>query len=344
MVEQLLQVGQTTYALMNVDSYTKIRRFTSTEFTYADFQGNIKVNDMVLDLDGGILCAGTGGSPEKVGLVKISPSGTLNLNFERTYDIGSPAIGYSVVPKNTNSAPGYIIGGRVNDGSNNQAHLVNTFEDGSLYFGDPVEYSHTVKKIFRNPDNGSNSYIAIGEWFDPLYQKFDFHIFSVNENGVDYLPIHSYPGINNVYDDYVSDAAQSSNGTTYAVEGRLDNKPSFITINYLNQSINLSIIKQSFPSDVTSLKSVCPLANNPGFAICGVIKTGPSFLETGIFVAKINHLGDIVWQKPLDNNTIPGDIVATPDGGFIVGGQEFCAGFSCSHPVLYKLDSNGDYQ
>ncbi len=345
-VKRLLQYGQNTFALLNVDSYLKIRRFNSTGFTEMNFQGAFDVNDMVLDLDGSILCAGTASAnfPTKIGLAKLSSSVPMSLTFERTYDLGYSATGYSVVPKNTNSAAGYIVASQLQNGTNNQGGLVNTFDNGDLYFADPIEYSNTVKKIFRNAGSGSNSYVAIGEWFDPSNQKIDMHISTVNENGVDFLPINMYPGIDNAYNDLVNDAAQSVNGTSYAVVGFLGNKPTFLSFNYQAQSFSQPIIKQDFPANITDLRAVCPLANNQGFAVCGYAKTGSGLLDIAIFVAKLDNSGNIVWQKTIGNNTYVGDIVAAPDGGFFVGGQEYCADLSCSHPVLYKLDSNGEYQ
>ncbi|MBP6812210.1 MAG: PKD domain-containing protein [Saprospiraceae bacterium] len=345
-VDHLLQDGQTTYGMTTVDGHQKMCRFiSSTDFTLEQFPAITKVNDLVLDLDGGILCVGTADTPEKVSLVKIVPPVLFNMPFARIYTVGSPSNGSSVVPKNTNSSPGYIIGGSVGVPVNTQAHLVNVHYDGPLQFSDPVENASGISNIFRNADNGSFSYVAIGTWFDPSSQKFDYRIFTVNENGIDHLPINSYPGIGNGYNDVVADAAQSSDRGTYAVVGTLDDKQSFLTLRYQNQSFSPPSIKQNFPSNVTSLKSVCSLANNQGFAVSGLIKTGPGFFDYGIYVAKIDNAGNTVWEKTLGyNNSIAGDIVATPDGGFIVGGQEYCPSYLCSNPVLYKLDSNGEYQ
>ena len=189
--------------------------------------------------------------------------------------------------------------------------------------------------------SGSNSYVTIGSWLDPLYQKTDIHISTVNENGVDYLPINRYLGLDNAYNDGVSDAIQFGDGSWYAGVGNLDDKRTFFKFKYENGSFQQPFITQGFPSNLTLLSGVCALANNQGFMVCGWVFDG----WTKTFVARIDNAGSIVWTKILGSGySTPSAIVATPDGGCLLGGQEFCANLACTYPVLYKLDGNGDYE
>ncbi len=341
-ISHLLSHNGYTYIMMQVDGITKMVRFNSTGESYADFPGTITVNDMVADPDGSILCVGNSGFPASIGLTKLTSA--MTLNFERNYNIGTPAYGYSVVPRNTNNDPGYIIGGRLDNGTYNQARLVNTYDDGNLYNGDVVQESQSVKKIFRNAGSGLDSYVTIGEWLDPLQQRTDIHISTANENGVDYLPLHRYLGLNNAYDDAVNDAVQYGNDASYAAVGSLAGKATFFSFNYQNQNFTEPLVVQGFTSSGTlSLTDICVLGNGQGFGICGHEFSNGEYV---IFVAKVNNAGNILWQKRLGAGGLAFgfDIIATPDGGFLVGGTEACANLACTYPVLYKLDGNGDYQ
>ncbi|MEQ1745500.1 MAG: PKD domain-containing protein [Saprospiraceae bacterium] len=340
-ITHLLSHNGYTYVMMIVDGINKMVRFNSTGESYANFPGTISVNDMVADPDGSILCVGYSGSPSIVGLAKLTSA--MTLNFERSHNIGTPAYGYSVVPRNTNNDPGYIIGGRLDNGSYNQARLVNTYLDG-LHYGDPVENTHRIGKIFRNAGTGSNSYVTIGEWLDPLQQRTDIHISTANENGVDYLPIHSYLGLGNFYNDVVADAVQYGNSASYAGVGILGDKPTFFAFQYQNQTFSQPLVVQGFTTTgALTLYGVCALANGEGFGVCGTEFSGGVY---SIFVAKLNSTGNILWQKRLSTGglALGNDILATPDGGFLVGGAEACASLTCYYPVLYKLDGNGDFQ
>jgi len=328
---------------MEVDGIRKMVRFNSTGESYADFPGTIKVNDMVADPDGSILCVGNNNNAAvSIGLVKLTSA--MTLNFERKYNIGTPAYGYSVVPRNTNNDPGYIIGGRLDNGTYDQARLVNTLYDGSLTNGDVVQNAHTVKKIFRNAGSGLDSYVTIGEWLDPLQQRTDIHISTANENGVDYLPLHSYLGLGNFYNDWVSDAVQYGNGASYAGVGSVGDKPTFFAFSYQNQTFSQPLVVQGFTSSgAISLTGICALANGQGFGICGYENTTSN---SYIFVARVDASGNILWQKRLGSGELSFgfDIIATSDGGFLVGGTEACPSLACTQPVLFKLDGNGEYQ
>lgn len=342
-ITHLLNHNGYTYILMQVDGIAKMVRFNSTGESYADFPGTFKVNDMVADPGGSILCVGNNNNaPVSIGLAKLTSA--MTLNFERTYNIGTPAYGYSVVQKNTNNSPGYIIGGRLDDGSYNQARLVNTFDNGDLYFSDQVQESHTVKKIFRNAGSGLDSYVTIGEWLDPLQQRTDIHISTANENGVDHLPLHRYLGLGNAYNDAVHDAVQYGNGASYAAVASLAGQPTFFAFNYQNQGFTEPLVVQGFTSSGTlNLTGICALANGQGFGICGYENTASASF---IIVARVNAAGNILWQKRLGSGVLSFgfDIISTPDGGFLVGGTEACPSLACTQPVLFKLDGNGDYQ
>jgi len=341
-ITHLLDHNGSTYMMIKDNGIYKMTRFNSTGESYANFPGTLStISDMVADPSGSILCVGSGGFPSIVGLTKLTSA--MTLNFERYYNIGTPSDGSSVVLKNTNNTPGYIIGGRLDNGTYHQARLINTYDDGALDFSDPVSDAHSINKIFRNAGSGSYSYVTIGTWLDPLQQRTDIHISTANENGVDYLPIHLYLGLDNFFNDGVSDAVQYGNGASYAGVGSLGDKPTFFAFSYQNQTFSQPLVVQGFTTGSLTLNGVCALANGQGFGICGTEFSGGAY---SIFVAKLSSAGNIVWQKRLSTGglALGMDIISTPDGGMLVGGAEICASLTCYYPVLYKLDGNGDFQ
>jgi PKD repeat protein len=344
-INHLLDHNGSTYALMTIDGVQKMFQFNSNGEATVDFPGTISVNDMVADPDGGILCTGNFGlQPTSIGLAKLTSS--MSLNFEQIYNLGAECTGASVVVKNTSPFPGYIITGRKDNGSQNQALLINTVENGEFYFQELVDYSYSGRRIFRNGDNGSYAYVSLGTWYDPLTGKKDIQITTINENGVDYLAAQLYPGIGNNSDDELADAIQFGNGSSYAGIGYIDGSPTFFTVDYSSQDKAFNALKYvtGFGNAYIQLKGVCKLANNQGFGFCGTINTGTNFGDVAIFVAKIDNSGQIVWKKTWNRRSAAGDIIATPDGGMLVGGQEFANDLTSNFPVLYKLDLNGNFE
>lgn len=344
-ITQMLQSGDDTYAFMVVDGEYRMYRVNDAVETWVPFSGTITPNQMVSDLDGGILLAGTVGIPYRAGLTKLNSN--MNFVFEKVYSLLNDSEGHCVVPKNTNAFPGYIVGGlyRNNQGSF-EANLINTTEDGTLYFHEVADFNHRTGRIFRNTDNGSNSYVTFGEWYDPFSQKRDVVVSTVNENGVDYFPTTQYIGLNNGHDDVVFDVAQYD-GSSFAGVGYINGSPSFFTIRYTDLNFSQPQLVTGFSNLNLVLKSVCVLAGNQGFAVCGMESDPTVFGNIWPFIAKIDNNGNIVWKKRLDGRGTANAITATPDGGMMVGGQEYCANFpqsACNFPVLYKLDGNGDYQ
>lgn len=342
-IRSILQSNGSTYLLLNEDSFLKMIRFNSSGESYANIPpGNIGLTTMIRDTDGGILLPGTDISSGKAGLVKLNSA--MFRVFQQTYNTGVSSEGFCVVPKNTNNTPGYIMGTTVKDASGNYtAHLLNTYRDGTTYFSEPVEFSYSIKRIFKNAGTGTASYVTFGEWTDPLTRRLDIEISTVNENGVDYLPTRRYLGLGNAYNDAVTDAVQFNNGTEYAAIGVLDNKPTFFAYKYDDLAFSPPVIVQGFSDKFLIMKSVCALANNSGFAVCGTESDG-TFGGTKIFLAKIDNSGRIAWRKRLGGISSAFCIVATADGGMLLGGQEYCANLSCNYPVLYKLDPNGDFE
>jgi hypothetical protein len=262
----------------------------------------------------------------------------MSLVFEHIYSLSAPSFGFSVVPKTTGDQPGYIVAGQLDNGTYDQGLLVNTYGGGELYNPDIVNFSRATKRIFKNPDV-DYPYIAFGEWLDPWQEKTDIYIFDADNQGVD-GPLEYYIGLDNGKNDQVNDVVEYADGASYAAVGNLDGKPTFFTIRYQDLYFLPPVITQGFSSGVTTLSGVCVLPNGQGFAVCGSEFTADGYWA---FVAKIDNAGNIVWQKRLSDYSISTDIIATPDGGMLVGGQEATASLVPNYPVLYKLDSNGDY-
>ncbi|MBK8568199.1 MAG: PKD domain-containing protein [Saprospiraceae bacterium] len=338
-VTHLLRQNGFTYVLMKVDGIYKLVRFNDTGESSDDLPSSMEVvTDMVGTSEGDILLTGQAGSPSVAKFMKLTEDAVVI--FESEYSTGYATTAYSAVVKNTSAGPGYIIGGNSDDGSYNEGLLINAYDDGSLYFQDPVEYVNTVNRIFRNPDDAA-PYIAIGSWFDPLQQKLDIKLTGINENGEDFLPVIQHLGLDNSSDDWVNDAVQYGDGRQYAGVGSLGGKPAFFMVNWETQQFSQPVATQGFLPGVTILRGVCALANGQGFGVVGTEYTATSIR---LYVAKLDAGGSILWQKTYDDYTIGSDIVATPDGGFLVGGQEICDNLACNYPILYKLDGNGDFE
>ncbi len=141
--------------------------------------------------------------------------------------------------------------------------------------------------------------------------------------------------------NWINDAVQYGDGRQYAGVGSLGGKPALFMVNWETQQFSQPVVTQGFLQGVTTLKGVCALANGQGFGVVGT-----EFTASGIrmYIAKLDAGGSIVWEQTYDDYTIGSDIVATPDGGMLVGGQETCDNLACNYPVLYKLDSNGDFE
>ncbi len=338
-VEKLAFQNGYTHVLMTVDGVKKMVRFNENNEFYRDFTANLdRVEDIVSSEDGGFFFVGT--SNNAPGIAKFTSE--LDLVYQRRYPQSRSAGANSIVRKSTGQFTGYVVCGQLEDNwSDNQGLLINADDDGYIYHTDPVDWSLGVKRIFRNNDNGSNAYMAFGIWRDPLQQKLDIRVFTVNEQGVDYLPANLYLGLANGRDDGLSDAIPYNNNNAYAAVGEMAGRPLFFTVNWQNQNFSQLLIVQNFPSGVSRLSGVCELSDGSGFAVCSNELTSEGFW---IYLAKIAHNGTVLWQKRLGTRAIFGDIVATPDGGMLVGGMETCGNLSCNYPVLFKLDTNGDFE
>lgn len=71
---------------------------------------------------------------------------------------------------------------------------------------------------------------------------------------------------------------------------------------------------------------------------------GTGFFRASILVGKISKTGQVIWMKRIGNNTEFGrDLVATPDGGFVIAGNTAFHGTDNTAADIYlvKLDANG---
>jgi PKD repeat protein len=338
-VTNLLIHNGFTYALMTVDGVKKVLRFNATSELQRDLVLDASVTNMVAADNGSFFL--TGASNNNACVAKYTED--MVLNYFKSYANSRGSVANSIVIKNTGDVPGHIVCGALEDNwSYDQGLLINTDELGNLYNPDAVTESVSVNRIFRNAANGHDAYVAIGSRRDPIEQKLDIRVFSVNEQGVDFYTINSYVGSGNGKDDAVYDAIQFNNGSSYAAVGETGGNALFFITNHQTDNFTPPFTVTNFPATVKRLTGVCVL-NDGNFVVAGTEYT-PDY--TGIYLAKISPGGFILWQKRLVPNTISvfGDIVATPDGGMLLGGQELCAGGTCLLPVLYKMDTNGDFQ
>lgn len=338
-VTNLLIHNGFTYALMTIDGVKKVVRFNANGEQEHAFSPDMQsVNDMVGGNNGSVFFAGNIGN--QAGIIKY----TTEMNFEylRNYPFSQAAFANSVAMKGPSVPDGYMVCGALADiGTNDLGFLIDNYQEGMVTNSKIVFSSLEIKRIFRNPEGSAHAFSAFGSWRDPVEQKTDIRMLAASQTGEVFFDY--FLGKNNGLNEAIYDATAFNSNQSFAGVGETGGKALFFTTDYQTLTFSTPKIVQNFPSTLTRLSGVCAL-NDGNFVVAG---TEYATDYWGIYLAKVSPDGSILWEKRLTPNTISvfGDIVATPDGGMLVGGQEFCPNSTCPpFPVLYKLDTNGDYQ
>ncbi len=82
-----------------------------------------------------------------------------------------------------------------------------------------------------------------------------------------------------------------------------------------------------------------------GYVVVGGLSSS-LICSYGIFIAKLDNLGNLIWSKTTGNYSCTGDrastVIATNDGGFVIGGQTTAYNVARGAALLSKFDSFGN--
>ena len=186
-----------------------------------------------------------------------------------------------------------------------------------------------------------NSYVIAGG--TELYgEGYKIWLIKIDKNG-EIVWQKSYNVNVNYYTDNAQDIILTSDGG-YVIAGYTFRGPgdSTVWISRLDSDGNILWEKSYALGKGEWGKSIIE-TNDGGFLVAGYTglkKTG----GIDIWLLKLNASGDIIWQKAYggDDDEEVYSIVATPDGGYIIGGNTKSFGAGAWDILLFKIDNSGN--